>query len=221
MPFPEDSPTATGTVPRGGRRWPRPGDLWDCVTVSVLAEGSVGQATSWASVFRRGMDKTAGMFDTRLTALAESAARRLRERQETIAVAESSCGGFISASLLSVPGASAYYVGGTVTYTRAAHQAFLAGAVAAPHRLQAETEEFALYLAHAARAKLRTTWAIGESGAAGPSGSPYGDPPGHVWVAVTGAVDSTRHLLTGSEDRSANMVAFAAAALGLLAECLG
>jgi nicotinamide-nucleotide amidase len=161
------------------------------------------------------------MFDTQLTALAQSAARKLVERHETIAVAESSCGGLISASLLSIPGASAYYVGGTVTYTGVANKALLAGgAFAVPPGLRGETEEFALYLAHAAAAKLETTWAIGESGAAGPSGSPYGDPAGHVWVAVTGAVDSTRHLLTGSEDRPANMVAFAAAALGLLAECL-
>jgi PncC family amidohydrolase len=168
-----------------------------------------------------GTGKTAEMFDTRLTALADSAARKLRERQETIAVVESSCGGLISASLLSIPGASAYYVGGTVTYTRVANQAFLAGAVAVPASLQAETEKYALYLAHAAAAKLETTWAIGESGAAGPAGSRYGDPAGHVWVAVAGATDSTRHLLTGSEDRSANMVAFAAAALDLLIESLG
>ena len=160
------------------------------------------------------------MFDTQLTALAERAARQLRERQETIAVAESSCGGLISASLLSIPGASAYYVGGTVTYTRVANQAFLAGAVAVPPGLRAETEEYALYLAHAAAAKLGTAWAIGESGAAGPTGSRYGDPAGHVWVAVTGAADSSRHLLTGSQDRSANMVAFAVTALGLLTECL-
>ena len=161
------------------------------------------------------------MFDTQLTALAESAARKLRERRETIAVAESSCGGLISASLLSIPGASAYYVGGTVTYTRAAHQAFLAGAVAVPPNVRGETEEFAVYLAQSAAAKLATTWAIGESGAAGPSGSPYGDPAGHVWVAVSGRANLTRHLLTGSDDRSANMVAFATAALGLLQEGLG
>jgi nicotinamide-nucleotide amidase len=161
------------------------------------------------------------MFDIQLTALAENAAQKLRDRRETVAVAESSCGGLISASLLSIPGASAYYVGGTVTYTRRAHQAFLVGAVAVPPGLRAETEAFAVYLARSAAAKLETTWAIGESGAAGPSGSPYGDPPGHDWVAVTGPADSTRHLLTGSEDRTQNMVAFAAAALGLLVECLG
>ncbi|MBO0747358.1 MAG: CinA family protein [Acidimicrobiaceae bacterium] len=160
------------------------------------------------------------MIDTQLTTLAESAARRLRDRHETVAVAESSCGGLISASLLSIPGASAYFVGGAVTYTRLANQTFLAPEGAIPAGLQAETEEYALFLAHSAAAKLETTWGIGESGAAGPTGSRYGDPPGHVWVAVTGAADSTRHLLTGSEDRSANMIAFAAAALGLLVESL-
>jgi nicotinamide-nucleotide amidase len=164
---------------------------------------------------------TAEMLDTQLIALAEGAARKLVERRETIAVAESSAGGLISASLLSIPGASAYYVGGTVTYTRIANKALFAGVVDVPSGLRGETEEFASYLAHAAAARLETSWAIGESGAAGPSGSPYGDPAGHVWVAVSGAVDSTRHLLTGSTDRSANMVAFAAAALGLLDECLG
>jgi PncC family amidohydrolase len=153
--------------------------------------------------------------------LADSAANKLRERRETIAVAESSCGGLISASLLSIPGASAYFVGGAVTYTRVANRAFLAGALGIPPDLQAETEQYALYLAHSAATKLETTWAIGESGAAGPTGSRYGDPAGHVWVAVTGATDSTRHLLTGSQDRFANMVAFASAALGLLNECLG
>jgi PncC family amidohydrolase len=168
----------------------------------------------------RQKDKTVEMFDTQLTALAETVAHQLRQRKETIAVAESSCGGLISASLLSIAGASAYYVGGTVTYTRIANQALLADAIAVPDGLRGETEEFALYLAHAAAAKLETTWAIGESGAAGPTGSRYGDPAGHVWVAVTGAADATRHLVTGSEDRSRNMVAFAAAALGLLIECL-
>ena len=104
------------------------------------------------------------MIDTQLTALAERAARQLRERQETIAVAESSSGGLISASLLSIPGASAYYVGGTVTYTRVAYQAWLAGAVPVPSDLRGETEEFALYLAHSAATKLNTSWAIGEHG---------------------------------------------------------
>jgi PncC family amidohydrolase len=160
------------------------------------------------------------MFDAQLSALAESAAQKLKERHETVAVAESSCGGLISASLLSIPGASAYFVGGAVTYTRVANRAFLTGAAGLPDGLQAETEEYALHLARSAAAKLETTWGIVESGASGPTGSRYGDPAGHCWVAVAGPEDATRHLLTGSQDRPANMVTFAATALGLLIERL-
>jgi len=143
----------------------------------------------------------------------------LRERGETVAVAEGSAGGLISASLLSLPGASTYYQGGVVVYTIAAYRAWIEGAVEAPGRLRGATEPFALQLARSAAAKLGTTWGIGEAGAAGPS-NPYGDPAGHCWVAVAGPVTQTRHLLTGDEDRPRNMVSFAIAALELLDEML-
>ena len=88
-----------------------------------------------------------------------------------------------------------------------------------PGRLRGATETFALNLAQSAVAKLGTTWGIGEAGAAGPS-NPYGDPAGHSWIAVAGPTEITRHLLIGNEDRPTNMVAFAAAALELLAGTL-
>jgi nicotinamide-nucleotide amidase len=160
------------------------------------------------------------MFSTELTTAAERVGALLRERGETVAVAEGSAGGLISAALLSLPGASAYYRGGVVVYTPAAYTAWMAGAVEAPGRLRGATETFALHLARSAAAKLGTSWGIGEAGAAGPS-NPYGDPAGHCWVAVAGPVDVTRHLLTGDEDRPRNMVAFATAALELLAVTLG
>jgi nicotinamide-nucleotide amidase len=160
------------------------------------------------------------VWDPDVTALAARAAVSLRERGETVAVAESSGGGLISASLLSIPGASSYYAGGAVIYTLAASRAFLAGALPTPAGLRGETEEFALYLARSAARKLDAAWGIGESGAAGPAGSPYGDPPGHVWVAVTGPVEATRHILTGSADRAGNMLTFARTALGLLVDQL-
>jgi len=61
---------------------------------------------------------------------------------------------------------------------------------------------------------------VGESGAAGPTGNHYGDPPGHTCLAVTGRTERTVTLKTGSGDRIANMYAFAAAGLELLAEVL-
>lgn len=160
------------------------------------------------------------VLDPQLVALAGRASALLRTRSETVGVAESSCGGLVSASLLAVPGASAYYAGGAVVYTRAARRAFVEGTVPTPPDLRGATEPFAVYLARSAAARLEATWAIGEGGAAGPTGNAYGDPAGHAWVAVTGPAEATRHVLTGSEDRAANMVAFTAAALELLVERL-
>ena len=153
--------------------------------------------------------------------LAAAAAERLRRRGEKVGVAEGSCGGLISASLLAQPGASTYFVGGAVVYTRDAGRAFVAGAIETPEGLRGASEPWARYLAQSAVVKLGVTWGIGEGGAAGPSGNPYGDPPGHAWVAVSGpSATATRHVLTGDDDRLRNMAAFAAAALTLLVEQL-
>ena len=162
------------------------------------------------------------VIDPELSRLADLAADRLRSRGETVGVAEGSCGGLISASLLAVPGASAYYAGGTVIYTAAARKAFLADTIPMPPGLRGATEEFARYLAQSCARRLPATWGIGEGGAAGPSGNPYGDPAGHAWLAVAGPGDVviTRHVLTGSSDRPGTMVAFAAAALELFVEAL-
>jgi PncC family amidohydrolase len=162
----------------------------------------------------------AAALPSELTSIAHRIAPRLKERGETVAVAEGSAGGLISSALLSVPGASAYYVGGAVVYTLAASRAWMAGAVDAPAGMRGATEEFATYLARSTAVKLGTTWGVGEAGAAGPPNR-YGDPAGHCWVAVAGPTDATRHVLTGLDDREQNMVAFAAAALTLLADTLG
>lgn len=140
----------------------------------------------------------------------------LRKRGETVSVAEGSGGGLVSAALLAVPGASAYYLGGSVIYTRNALDGMLTGPVERPKKLRGASEPWALHLARATRTHLRSTWGIGEGGATGPSGNPYGDPPGHAWVAVSGPIESTQHLLTGDDDRLTNMVAFSTAALELL-----
>ena len=103
-----------------------------------------------------------------LLALAQRAGGMLRARRETIAVAEGAAGGLISTSLLSVAGASTFYLGGAVIYTLAASRAFMAGAVPAPPNLRGASEPWALYLAHSVAAKLEATWGIGEGGAAGP-----------------------------------------------------
>lgn len=153
-----------------------------------------------------------------LIALAEAIAVRLKARRETIALAESSTGGLIAAALLAVPGASAYFLGGAVAYTRQAKQLLLGLDEAALAEFRPATEGHARLLARSGRTRFAATWALGETGATGPTGNRYGDPAGHTCIAVVGPAERAATIETGSADRLTNMHAFAAAALKLLAE---
>ena len=157
---------------------------------------------------------------TSLVQIAEPAARLLKARGETVAVSESSCGGLISASLLSIPGSSAYFLGGATVYTRSARRGLLRFNDARV-RMRGSTEEYALLCAKTIRDLLEADWAIAESGAAGPTGNRYGDPAGHVALAVSGPREATRILQTGSDDRQDNMWTFTKAAVELLCEAVG
>lgn len=150
-------------------------------------------------------------------------AERLIARGQTVAVAESSAGGLISAALLSIGGASAYYRGGVVFYTLDGVRAMLADAVDLDPGRRGACEPLARFAAAATAAKHGADWGVSETGASGPSGNPYGDPPGHAWVGVAGPGDllDAEHVLTGDDDRVANMEAFAARALEKLAAALG
>jgi len=151
---------------------------------------------------------------------AETIARRLIARRETIAVAESSTGGLIAAALLAVPGASAYFLGGAVVYTKAARAALLDIADAEMEGLRAATEVYALLVARRVRERHGAAWGVGETGATGPTGNRYGDPAGHTCIAVAGPVERAITLRTGSAERLANMEAFAKRALELLVEVI-
>ncbi|MGA9867070.1 MAG: CinA family protein [Acetobacteraceae bacterium] len=158
---------------------------------------------------------------TDLLPLAERIAVRLKARGETIAIAESSTGGLISAALLAVPGASAYFLAGGVIYTRHARRAFLDIPDPLPGGMRASTEPYAALLARTVRERTGATWGLGETGATGPTGNRYGDPAGHSAIALDGPTSRALTLRTGSADRVANMDAFALRALELLAEALG
>ena len=155
-----------------------------------------------------------------LVTIAEQAAVRLIARKETIAVAESSTGGLISAALLSVPGASAYFLGGAVVYTARARAALIGIERADVEGMRSASEPYAQLLARRTKEKLRATWGVAETGASGPTGNPYGDAAGHTVVSISGPTNLVRTLETGSADRRANMNAFAIAALELLDEAL-
>ncbi|MFC3226479.1 CinA family protein [Marinibaculum pumilum] len=155
----------------------------------------------------------------RLLPAASRIAEILKAREQTLAVSESAAGGLISAALLAVPGASAFYLGGGVIYTRPARRALL-GLSDREVKAKGATESYALVAARTIRERLEADWAIGESGVAGPTGSRYGHPPGHAGIAVAGPVELAETVQTGLDDRVENMRLFGIAALDLLERVL-
>src|SRR5258707_8271690 len=147
---------------------------------------------------------------------AEKAAHLLKARSETIVVAESSTGGLISAALLALPGASAFFLGGAVVYTQVARRALLDLGDISALGMRASTEPYARLLAQTARQRFSATWALAESGATGPTGNRYGDAAGHRCIAVAGSTERAITIETGSADRLANMHASSTAAPCLL-----
>jgi nicotinamide-nucleotide amidase len=155
-----------------------------------------------------------------LLPIAEKIAGVLIDRHETIAVAESSTGGLIAAALLSVPAASAYFLGGAVAYSKAALAALLGIGDAEMAGLRPSTEPYSTLIARRVRERHGATWGLGETGATGPTGNRYGDAAGHTCIAVTGPIERAITLETGSADRRANMDVFTKRALELLYEAI-
>src|SRR4051812_28785825 len=109
-----------------------------------------------------------------LVALAEQAGGLLTARKQTLVVAESSTGGLISAALLAVPGASAYFLGGAVVYTRQSRRLLLDIPDAALDGMRPSSEPYALLMARTAQQRFNSAWALAETGATGPTGNRYG-----------------------------------------------
>jgi len=151
-----------------------------------------------------------------LLPLAERVAQLLKTRHETVAVTESSAGGLLAAALLAIPGASAYFLGGAVVYTRKAREVLLQLPREAVAGMRSASEPYALLLARSASQRFGASWGLAETGAAGPTGNPYGDSAGHSCIAIAGSAEEVITLETGKADRVANMRAFTAAALELL-----
>jgi nicotinamide-nucleotide amidase len=154
------------------------------------------------------------------TPLADDIAALLNQRGETLAVVESSAGGLVSAALLAVPGASAFFLGGAVVYTRLSRNILLAIPDAALAGMRPATEPYALLLARSVRERFAASWGLAETGATGPTGNRYGDAAGHACLAVAGPREQAATLETGHGERLANMHEFTGAALELLLSCL-
>lgn len=152
----------------------------------------------------------------RLSPLAGQLAGALIARKHTVAVVESSAGGLVAAALLAVPGASAYFLGGAVTYTATARTALLGITDRQMSGLRSSSEPYAQLLAATVRERHGATWGLAETGAAGPTGNRYGDAAGHTCIAVSGPQASVITLETGDADREANMWRFAERAIAEL-----
>jgi PncC family amidohydrolase len=155
-----------------------------------------------------------------LSALGAALGELLKQRDETLAVAESSAGGLINAALVAVPGASAFYLGGAIIYTAASRSGLLQLSKEDIAHTRSATEAMARLLARRIRDRLGATWGLAETGAAGPAGNRYGDAPGHACIAVSGPIEAAITVETGSADREANMRAFTQRALALLESSL-
>ena len=151
-----------------------------------------------------------------LLSLAEKIALELTARKQKIAVSESSTGGLISAALLAVPGASAYYLGGAVVYTRDARRILADIHNDDMKGIRSASEPYAELLAKRIRERFGCDWALSETGATGPTGNSYGDAAGHSCIAVAGPRNEVMTIETGSRDRLGNMHAFAHTALTFL-----
>ena len=156
----------------------------------------------------------------KLTTLAETVGQLLIERKQTLAVSESSSGGLISAALLSISGASTYFMGGGVIYTHRARQIFLEIDFADHPGVRSSSEPYALLAANTVRERLGTYWGLSETGAAGPRGNRYGDVAGHSCIAVSGPVEKVITLETGLSDREENMWLFAEKSLQTLEQAI-
>ncbi len=157
---------------------------------------------------------------TVLSSMATEVGALLRTRGETVAVSESSSGGIVSAALLSIPGASAWFMGGGVIYTHRARGTLLEIDFDDHPGVRSSSEPYAELAAQAIRRRLDTTWGIAETGAAGPTGNRYGDAAGHSCIAVAGPVNRVMTLETGLADREENMWLFARQTLQFLEQAL-
>ncbi len=146
----------------------------------------------------------------------------LRARGEKIAVADGASGGLIMASLLTVPGALDFFVGGGVVYSFRARDVLFDLPRDAYDGMRSATDEYALVQARAIRDRMGVQWGIAESGSAGASKHPMHVTSGRSVTAVVGlGMERTAVIETASDDRIANMGAFTRNALSLLESTLG
>ena len=147
--------------------------------------------------------------------ICNSIASQLTANGHTVSIAESSTGGLIAANLLSVSGASSYFKGGSVIYTRESRHAFLDLDLRKVKALEPLTEPMAAEFAHAARKKLDATCRYRGAWCRRSQGHSYGHAAGTSVIGISGPINATLMVETSIADREKNMHRFTEAALGL------
>jgi len=157
-----------------------------------------------------------------LAAIGAEAGALLKARKQTVAVVDGSTGGLISASLLAMPGASAFFLGGSVIYSMKGRRIVLGHEPGSLRGFTSATEDYALAQARLIRQRYGADWGIAETGASGGSAHPLGVASGTSAISVAGPGDIEVSILvtTQSNDRLANMQTFTKAALTLLRDVL-
>ncbi|EKG09900.1 CinA [Macrophomina phaseolina MS6] len=158
-----------------------------------------------------------------LKAIAREVAELLKERKETLSVAETAAGGLTSAAILATPGASAIFKGGLQLYTLESRIAYAGWTEDSIKDYTGPTPEIVKGIAEHVRPKLNSTYTVCESGTAGPTGGETRNrTPGYVALAVASdAGTATREVETGlGGDREANMLKFAVEGLTLLRDVI-
>ena len=131
---------------------------------------------------------------------AQSIIEILTSRGQTLAVAESLTGGGLGFALTQVPGASAVFLGGIISYTTEVKVRELGVGQSAIDKFKVVSEEVAIEMAEGAKNKFATTWAISTTGVAGP-GDYQGVREGTVWIAIRGPINQSLTLtLDGGRD---------------------
>jgi len=146
----------------------------------------------------------------------------LTSKSQKIAFVETACGGLLSSSLLSYPGASKIYAGGLTLYTLPSRIAYGGWTQTDINAYRGPTTKIVAGLAAKARKDLGADWVVAESGTAGPTGGDTRErTPGFCAFAVVGEKGTwVKEVETGSKDRGENMLAFAREAFGLAVEAI-
>ncbi len=152
--------------------------------------------------------------------LEEVVGESLLAKQQTLALAESCTGGYISHRITRVAGSSAYYFGGVVTYSNEAKMLFLDVKPDTLERHGAVSRETALEMSQGIRQKTGASIGLSVTGIAGPSGGSAEKPVGTVWISIdqSGYRDARRFQLDGERERI--LLGASQAALDWLRHCL-